>query len=187
MLKFRTMRHQASGASITSADDGRHTPLGRLLAFSRLDELPQLWNVLRGEMRLVGPRPELERFVREQADSYREILSVPPGVTGPTQLAFADEGRLIAAAPDPAEFYVRSLLPQKITLDLRYVRSRSLVYDLSVIVRTWFVPARRLARATEEYPRSATSAGKTLVRAAGFGIATIAMVAMFTVEGATGL
>ena len=97
MLKFRTMQHLAGGPLISSKLDQRFTPVGRFLALTRLDELPQLWNVLRGEMRMVGPRPELEEFVREQSESYERILTVPPGLTGPTQLVFADEGALLAA------------------------------------------------------------------------------------------
>ena len=83
MLKFRTMRVGVPGAAVAGSDDARITPVGRFLRRSRLDELPQLWNVLRGEMSMVGPRPEAEEFVALHSDEYRRILDVPPGITGP--------------------------------------------------------------------------------------------------------
>lgn len=187
MLKFRTMRHRTPGPCITSADDRRHTPLGRLLAISRLDEIPQLWNVLRGDMRLVGPRPELETFVMEQAGSYREILSVPPGVTGRTQLVFADEGRLLALAEDPESFYANDLLPTKVQLDLQYVAGSTPLGDLAILARTWLVPGRRLIWAGGEYPRSTSRAGLVLARATMLVAASLAMVALFAVEGSAAL
>lgn len=187
MLKFRTMRHRIPGPYITSAEDPRHTPLGRLLAISRLDEIPQLWNVLRGDMRLVGPRPELETFVVEQAASYREILSVPPGVTGRTQLVFADEGRLLALADDPQSFYVNDLLPKKVQLDLQYVARSTPLGDLAILAQTWLVPVRRLIQAGGDYPRSASRAGFALAKAMTLALAAVAMVAMFAVEGAAAL
>jgi lipopolysaccharide/colanic/teichoic acid biosynthesis glycosyltransferase len=144
MLKFRTMRHRAEGPAISARYDERLTPLGRLLASTRLDELPQLWNVLKGDMRLVGPRPELEEFVRDHEASYAQILSIPPGLTGPTQLAYADEGALLASAADRELTYRSQILPAKVQLDLAYVRSNSLLGDLSVIVRTCLLPAAKL-------------------------------------------
>ena len=140
MLKFRTMRHLAGGPLVSSRTDVRFTPVGRFLALTRLDELPQLWNVLRGEMRLVGPRPELEEFVEEQRQSYERILTVPPGLTGPTQLVFADEGSLLAAAEDRERVYRSEILPGKVRLDLEYVRSHGLGRDLWVILRTCVLP-----------------------------------------------
>lgn len=187
MVKFRTMRHSTPGPCITSAEDRRHTPLGRLLAISRLDEIPQLWNVLRGDMRLVGPRPELETFVRGQAESYRKILSVPPGVTGRTQLVYADEGRLLAMAEDPEDFYLNDLLPKKVQLDLRYVAGSSPLGDLRILAQTWLVPVRRLVQAGGEYPRSASRAGLALAKAVTLALAAVAMVALFAIEGAAAL
>jgi lipopolysaccharide/colanic/teichoic acid biosynthesis glycosyltransferase len=145
MLKFRTMRHSVGGPSLTSRGDERQTPFGRLLGSTRLDELPQLWNVVRGEMRLVGPRPELEEFVQEQRASYDRILRVPPGLTGPTQLAFADEGALLASAEDREQLYRSEILPAKVRLDLEYVESHSIARDLSVIARTCLLPVVKLA------------------------------------------
>ena len=188
MLKFRTMRHLANGPSISSRNDARYTPVGRLLAKSRLDELPQLWHVLRGEMRLVGPRPELREFVLGQATSYRKILSVPPGITGPTQLVFADEGRVLAMAEDPDREYVDSLLPRKVQLDLRYASGRAPLPDVALLGRTLLVPTRRLSSALADSPPEARrKAGLVLARAAIFALVTVGMVAIFAVEGASAL
>lgn len=185
MLKFRTMRHQGGGPRITSADDSRYTPLGRLLALTRLDEVPQLIHVLRGQMRLVGPRPELEEFVLAQEHAYREILTVPPGLTGPTQLAFADEGRILARATDPERVYTETLLPEKVARDLHYVARWGLLGDIGIIARTWFVPLRRLRVATEHHPRSARRAALVVGRAALLACATVAMVAIFALESSS--
>src|SRR3712207_4113200 len=118
MLKFRTMRVDLDGPPISAAGDIRYTPVGTWLSRNRLDEIPQLWNVVRGQMRLVGPRPEVQQFVDAFPAEYRRILGVPPGITGPTQLEFAEEGKLLAAAEDRAAYYRESILPLKIELDL---------------------------------------------------------------------
>jgi lipopolysaccharide/colanic/teichoic acid biosynthesis glycosyltransferase len=142
MLKFRTMRVGVAGHAIAGAEDRRITPVGRFLRASRLDELPQLWNVLRGEMSLVGPRPELEEFVRLHTDDYREILAVPPGMTGPTQLRYAGvEARALSLHDDPEAYYRERLLPDKVALDLAYARSHSQAEDFAVICQTLGLPA----------------------------------------------
>jgi lipopolysaccharide/colanic/teichoic acid biosynthesis glycosyltransferase len=135
MLKFRKMRDGVSGPALTLADDDRFTRLGRFLARTKLDEIPQLWNVLTGGMSLVGPRPEDERFVAEHAEAYRTILSVRPGITGLCQLAFAKEGEILDAA-DRLGDYRRRLLPQKVALDARYAATRSLALDARILVWT---------------------------------------------------
>ena len=188
MLKFRTMRWGAHGPSVSREGDDRYTPIGRLLAAMRLDELPQLWNVLRGDMRLVGPRPELEQFVLEQGDAYRRVLAVPPGVTGPTQLAFADEGRRLALADDPELTYRDELLPQKVRLDMAYAAGASPMADVEAIARTWLVPGRQLAIAVDR-SRAAGSGGsaRALARAGTLAIGAAAMLVMFVVEGGAAL
>jgi lipopolysaccharide/colanic/teichoic acid biosynthesis glycosyltransferase len=145
MFKFRKMRADAGDHPVTLADDERFTPIGRFLSATRLDELPQVWNVIRGEMRLVGPRPELECFVAEYAREYDEILSVLPGITGEAQLRFLDEKSLLDG-PDPAGHYSTHVMPAKIAIDLHYVRTRSLVRDLALIARTVVLPAALVAR-----------------------------------------
>jgi lipopolysaccharide/colanic/teichoic acid biosynthesis glycosyltransferase len=139
MLKFRKMRADAGNDPVTLADDERFTPIGRFLSATRLDELPQVWNVVRGEMRLVGPRPELEYFVAEFAHEYDEILTVLPGITGEAQLRFLDEKSLLSG-PDPAGAYRETVLPEKIKIDLNYVRTHSLLSDLLLIARTIALP-----------------------------------------------
>lgn len=136
VLKFRKMHVDASGSFLTVAGDARLTRLGTFLARTHLDELPQLWNVLRGEMSIVGPRPEDERFVAMHRDSYAPILSVRPGITGWSQLVYADETRLLASAPDPVAYYVETLLPDKLRIDQMYVNGARPTNDLKVLLWT---------------------------------------------------
>jgi lipopolysaccharide/colanic/teichoic acid biosynthesis glycosyltransferase len=135
MLKFRKMRVHAGGPPLTLAEDDRFTRFGRLLAKTKLDELPQLWNVVRGEMSLVGPRPEDTAFVSLFRDDYEEIVTVPPGITGLSQLAFAREGQLLAPE-NVRDDYVERLLPQKIGIDRLYARKRSLRLNLQILLWT---------------------------------------------------
>lgn len=141
MFKFRTMRCESAGNSLASSSDQRITPAGRLLRKTRLDELPQLWNVLRGEMSFVGPRPELEEFVAFHAEEYRQILTVPPGITGPTQLRYAGvEAKLLDLHEDPDDYYRQHLLPDKVAMDLEYARSHSLFRDFVFLCETLALP-----------------------------------------------
>jgi lipopolysaccharide/colanic/teichoic acid biosynthesis glycosyltransferase len=135
MLKFRKMRDGAVGAAVTLSTDDRLTAVGRILTKTKLDEIPQLWNVLRGEMTLVGPRPEDPQFVAFHSSDYASILTVKPGITGFCQLAFAKEGDILDPA-DQVRDYVERLLPQKVALDLLYVDRRSLLLDLSILAWT---------------------------------------------------
>jgi lipopolysaccharide/colanic/teichoic acid biosynthesis glycosyltransferase len=132
MLKFRKMHADAEGIALTTEGDPRLTRLGRFLAKSKLDEIPQLWHVLRGEMSLVGPRPETLGFVDCHRDEYDEILSVRPGLVGLSQIAFVTEGSILDAE-DPLSHYVNTILPQKVTLDLIYARRRTLLLDLRIL------------------------------------------------------
>ncbi|HEU5024818.1 MAG TPA: sugar transferase, partial [Spirillospora sp.] len=113
MLKFRKMLPQARGGALTVAGDPRLTRIGRLLLATKLDELPQLLHVVRGEMSLIGPRPEDPGFVARYPEQFAEILVARPGMTGLSQLAFAHEGEVLAPQ-DPVEAYVGSILPQKL-------------------------------------------------------------------------
>lgn len=135
MLKFRKMHEGAMGAAVTVSADGRFTAVGRVLARMKLDELPQLWNVLKGEMTLVGPRPEDPEFVALRQADYETILTVKPGITGLCQLAFAKEGEVLDEG-DAVRDYVERLLPQKAALDLLYVGHRSLSMDLKILAWT---------------------------------------------------
>jgi lipopolysaccharide/colanic/teichoic acid biosynthesis glycosyltransferase len=135
MLKFRKMWDGAKGIPLTADADQRLTRIGILLTRTRLDEMPQLWHVLRGEMSLVGPRPEDPGFVAAHAIAYERILSVRPGLTGFAQLAFADERRILSTA-DPMGDYLGRILPQKCRLDLLYIRERSVLTNLRIMLWT---------------------------------------------------
>jgi lipopolysaccharide/colanic/teichoic acid biosynthesis glycosyltransferase len=135
VLKFRKMHHDATGHALTGDVDPRFTRLGRVLARTKLDELPQLWNVLRGQMSLVGPRPEDSDFVSLHQEEFSEILAVRPGMTGLGQLAFANESEILDPG-DRVGHYVDRILPQKVHLDLLYARSRSIRGDLRILVWT---------------------------------------------------
>ena len=136
VLKFRKMTDGANGPALTVSADERLTRVGRFLAEYKLDELPQLWNVLRGQMSMVGPRPEDAKFVQLQAHHYtNEILRVRPGITGLTQLAFAHEGRLLDTV-DRERDYCERLLPLKVALDRLYVARRTLPMDICVLAWT---------------------------------------------------
>src|SRR5947207_15082250 len=125
MLKFPKMHDGAAGSALTAPADDRFTSVGRLLARSKLDELPQLWNVLTGEMSLVGPRPEDPSFVALEPTAYERILRVRPGITGLSQLAFARESEILDPVDRDGD-YVRRVLPQKVLLDQFYAAQRSL-------------------------------------------------------------
>jgi lipopolysaccharide/colanic/teichoic acid biosynthesis glycosyltransferase len=143
MVKFRTMRVGADGGpGITGAADARVTRVGRWLRATRLDEMPQLFNVLRGDMSLVGPRPESPRYVRYYTPEQRAVWSVLPGITGPTQLRFRDEAAWLTDADVEAQ-YVRDLLPAKLASDLAYVRGRTLWLDIRLLLETAMLIIRR--------------------------------------------
>lgn len=149
IYKFRTMHINAdqNGPQITSADDSRVTPIGRILRDTKLDELPQLINVVKGEMSLVGPRPQVPRFVNQFPVEYRDmILAVRPGITGPTQLRFRNEESLLRGQPDSESYYVRELLPIKCEMDVYYVSRRSLGMDLHVLCHTFYLFMRGIIR-----------------------------------------
>ena len=135
VLKVRTMVVGAGGSSVTMAADPRVTRLGRLLRRYRVDELPQLINVVRGEMSLVGPRPEDPVFVDLADPLHRRVFSARPGITGLAQLAFHDEAsRLIG--PDAERRYREEILPEKLRLDAEYLDRRSTLLDVQILVRT---------------------------------------------------
>ena len=135
--KFRTMREDNAGLQITVGADARITAAGGFLRASKLDELPQLWDVLRGAMSLVGPRPEVPRYVALYPAELREIvLSVRPGITDLASLEYRDESAVLARAADPERAYVDEVLPAKLALSARYVREASVIGDLRLIVAT---------------------------------------------------
>lgn len=136
MYKFRTMQVGADrGAAITGKGDSRVTPIGRLLRRWKLDELPQLLNVIRGEMSMVGPRPEAPRYLADYSPAQRQVLTIRPGITGVSQLAFRHE-ELLLSTGDFERQYRQELLPKKLDLDLQYTKNRTLQLDLKLIAAT---------------------------------------------------
>ncbi len=171
--KFRTMRpgSDRSGPSVTSADDDRITPVGRFLRNWKLDELPQLWNVVRGDMGLVGPRPQVPRFVDCFDPSLRSIvLHVRPGITGPTALHFRHEESLLANKDDREGFYIEQILPVKLEMDVEYVQNRTLRSDLRILTQTaWMfsvAPVKRVLQAKGRRRHHAPSHGKPAAESA---------------------
>lgn len=136
MLKFRKMHPNARGTYLTLSGDERLTRIGAWLARTKVDELPQLWHVLRGEMSLVGPRPESPVCVVRYVEQYDAILSVRPGLTGYTQLAFCREGSILDVN-DPERHYLTGLLPQKVALDRFYAEHLSLWRDVLILAATF--------------------------------------------------
>jgi len=138
MAKFRTMMCDApsKGPGVTAEDDPRMTAVGRFLRRTKLDELPQLLNVLNGTMSLVGPRPELPQYVAHYDEQQRRVLSVRPGITGPTQIAFRHEERMLAGREDVESYYVESIMPRKLAMDLAYIADRGVWADLGYLFLT---------------------------------------------------
>src|SRR5690242_5492140 len=135
LFKFRSMRVGEGGPGITRAGDPRVTAVGRVLRKWKLDELPQLINVLRGEMSLVGPRPEAPRYVAMYDPAQRRILSVRPGMTSPASLLYRSEEEQLAG-DDWERTYVERVMPEKLRVDLAYIERRSVRSDLGVLLRT---------------------------------------------------
>ncbi|MBK9273412.1 MAG: sugar transferase [Flavobacteriales bacterium] len=138
LLKFRSMRpgSEALGQLTIGGRDPRITGVGHFLRRTKLDELPQLWNVLKGDMSVVGPRPEVPRYVALYTTDQRQVLSVRPGITGMASLDYVDENELLARSDDPERTYVEEVMPAKLALDLRYVRERTFALDLRIIAAT---------------------------------------------------
>ncbi len=138
MLKFRSMVLNADkiGPSSTTSSDPRITPIGRFLRKTKLDELPQLINVLKGEMSIVGPRPEVKYFTDMFTEEEKAILSVKPGITDYASIWNSDEGKILEGAEDPDKAYMELIRPEKIRLQLKYVYERSTWVDFKIIFLT---------------------------------------------------
>jgi lipopolysaccharide/colanic/teichoic acid biosynthesis glycosyltransferase len=142
--KFRTMRHATDGPQITVGDDARITRVGRLLRRAKLDELPQLIDVLSGTMSLVGPRPEVPRYVALYPPASRaKVLSIRPGITDIASIEYRDESECLARAEDPEREYVQVVMPRKLALAEAYVDQSSLRTDVRLILRTLALLVRR--------------------------------------------
>lgn len=140
LYKFRTMVQDAPrrGGAITFGNDPRITRLGDFLRKTKIDELPQLINVLKGQMTFVGPRPEVPQYVQLFQHDYEEILKVRPGITDLASLKYRDEAALLAQSTDPQREYIERVLPDKIKLAKEYLRHSSFFFDLAVLLKTPF-------------------------------------------------
>ncbi|HEY0970467.1 MAG TPA: sugar transferase [Gemmatimonadales bacterium] len=136
--KFRTMTVGAErlGPQLTVRADPRVTRVGRWLRRYKIDELPQLWNVLAGEMALVGPRPEVARYVERYTPDQRRVLECVPGITDPASLLFRDEASLLAASDDPERLYLERVMPEKLRLQLAYMEHATVATDIGIVLRT---------------------------------------------------
>ncbi len=136
ILKFRTMRSGCAGPSITASSDPRVTRTGAWLRGLKIDELPQLLNVLAGSMSLIGPRPEVPEYVRLEDEHWRRVLESRPGITDLASLAFRDEESVLAGCSDRDAYYRRILLPEKLRLNIQYQQSRCFTRDLKLLWMT---------------------------------------------------
>ena len=142
IYKFRTMRKDNGGLRITTSADGRVTPIGRVLRKTKLDELPQLWNVLKGDMSFVGPRPEVREYTELYDEEQRQVFLVRPGITGLASIRFRNENELLDASDDPNRTYIEEIMPQKLALDLEYIPQASVMYDVQLILKTLLTVVR---------------------------------------------
>lgn len=139
LRKLRTMRKDgAKGLLLTGAGDARVTRLGRFLRASKLDELPQLANVLRGDMSLVGPRPEVPRYVARYTPEQRRVLETRPGLTDPASVLYRDEEAILGSVPEESRerYYLETVLPKKLGMNLEYIDRASVGYDLRLVLET---------------------------------------------------
>ncbi|MCD6659091.1 MAG: sugar transferase [Lentimicrobium sp.] len=136
IYKFRSMKVNRSKVSITLSSDNRITPLGRFLRRSKIDELPQLWNILRGDMSVVGPRPDVPGYSDKLQGSDQLLWTVRPGLTGLDSISYPDEETLLDQQPDPQKYYDEVLWPDKVRLNLAYIKNRSFWMDIAIILFT---------------------------------------------------
>lgn len=138
LFKFRTMGVDAErmGQLTIGGNDSRITRVGHFLRRYKLDELPQLLNVLLGDMSLVGPRPEVRRYVDLYTPEQQQVLSIKPGLTDYASIKYADESELLAKAENPEQFYIETVMPDKLAINLKYIKSRSLAMDMGILFKT---------------------------------------------------
>lgn len=138
ILKFRTMVVDAEklGRQITVGNDSRITKIGAFLRKYKLDELPQLINVFKGDMSLVGPRPEVPRYVNLYTEQQRQVLDVKPGITDLASIRYKDENDLLGKAENPDDFYINTIMPDKLELNLEYIKKSNVFFDIYIILKT---------------------------------------------------
>lgn len=140
ILKYRTMsvKQKENSSQITIGEDQRITKTGRTLRKLKIDELPQLFNVLKGEMSFVGPRPEVKKYVDLYDDLQKEILKIKPGITELASLKYYNESEILGASDDPEREYIEKIMPDKIMLNLQYIKKMGFFYNIGIILRTIF-------------------------------------------------
>lgn len=138
IYKFRTMTVAHSGSTISVAGESRITPLGHVLRKYKLDELPELWNVLIGDMSFVGPRPDVPGYADQLRGEDRDVLKLRPGITGPASLKYANEEELLATVEDPVKYNDEVIFPDKVRINLEYYRNNSVWGDCKIIWQTIF-------------------------------------------------
>jgi len=139
LIKFRTMYKDADkkGLLTTSSKDSRITKVGYYLRKYKLDELPQFINVLIGDMSVVGPRPEVRKYVKLYNDEQKKVLSVKPGITDEASLKYIDESDILAKSDDPEKTYIEQIMPEKLSINLYYIKHQNFFYDLKIIFQTF--------------------------------------------------
>jgi lipopolysaccharide/colanic/teichoic acid biosynthesis glycosyltransferase len=139
IVKLKTMRPvRGIDTTVTHLGNPRITPLGKILRRTKIDELPQLWNVLLGEMSFVGPRPDVPGYADELKGQERIILTVRPGITGPATIKYKNEEKLLAQQPDPVKYNNEIVFPDKVRINMEYIRNWTLVGDIRYIIQTVF-------------------------------------------------
>jgi lipopolysaccharide/colanic/teichoic acid biosynthesis glycosyltransferase len=136
IYKFRTMKVNHGGSTVSVKGEDRITPLGALLRRYKLDELPELWNVIKGDMSLVGPRPDMVEYANRLVGEEKKILELRPGITGPASLKYANEDEILESVPDPQKYNDEIIWPDKVRINLAYHRNRSFFKDISIIFQT---------------------------------------------------
>lgn len=136
LVKFRTMTPTHDGSTVSVAGEQRITPLGATLRKYKLDELPELWNVLCGDMSFVGPRPDVPGYADRLSGPDREILKLKPGITGPATLKYRNEEEILALQPDPVRYNNEVIYPDKVKINLSYLSNHSFTGDLKIIIDT---------------------------------------------------
>lgn len=138
IYKFRTMTLSHSGSTVSVKGESRITPLGAILRKYKLDELPELWNVLIGDMSFVGPRPDMPKYYEGLTEEEKEILNLRPGLTGPATLKYANEEELLAMVDNPEKYNAEVIWPDKVRINLDYYRNRTFWLDIKIILKTIF-------------------------------------------------
>lgn len=136
VIKFRTMSVNHGGSTISIKGENRITPLGATLRKYKLDELPELWNVLKGEMSFVGPRPDVPGYADKLTGEDRKILELRPGITGPASMKYANEEEILAQQPDPVKYNDEVIYPDKVRINLEYIKRQSFWLDIRIIIYT---------------------------------------------------